>query len=457
MRRLGYRVVDLVVEHLATLSRQPVGQTAGRSALEAALREPLPERGADPLAVLSELHGHLAGSTLHVNHPRFFAFIPSPGNFVSVMADTLAQGFNVFAGTWLAGSASAEIELITSEWLCGECGLPEGSGGLFVSGGSVANLTALGVARQRQLAGRLDDAVVYFSDQTHSSVDRALAVLGFGKSQMRRIPADEMLRLPLDPLRRAVAEDRRAGKKPFCVVANVGTTNTGAVDRLAELAAFCRAEDLWLHADGAYGAAAVLSPRARPLLAGLGDVDSLSLDPHKWLFQPFECGCVLLRDRHWLHDAYAVHPEYMKDTNRAAEEPNFCEYGIQLTRGARALKLWMSLKVFGAAAFREAITRGFELSDFAEAELRRQPGCRIVTPSQMAIVSFRYEKPGLSNEQNDALNEGLVKKIMADGYAMLTSTVLRGRTVLRLCTINPRTTGDDIRETIARLTRFAAE
>lgn len=455
MRELGYRAVDMLVDHVAELHRRPVGRTAPRAALEARLREPLPEQGVPFDEVLRSVHDDVLENTLHVNHPRFFAFIPSPGNFVGAMADALAAGFNVFAGTWLAGSGTLELELVTIEWLRHLCGLPETAGGLFVSGGSVANLTALAVARHRRLGDDARAAVTYCSDQTHSSVERALRVLGFTAAQLRKIACDADFRIPLPALKEAIAEDRRSGRRPFCVVANVGTTNTGAVDPLQELARFCRAEDLWLHADGAYGAAAVLSPKARPLLEGIGEVDSLALDPHKWLFQPFEIGCVLVRDTAWLREAFAVHPEYMKDTKRALEEPNLCEYGVQLTRSARALKLWMSLKIFGAAAFRRAITRGLELAELAERELRARGCWEIVTPARMAIVSFRYAPAGADPEQMERVTQALVGRMMADNFAVVTSTVLHGRTALRLCTINPRTTEDDIRETVARLTRFA--
>jgi len=451
MRELGYRAVDMVVSHLATLRQQGVGRTAPRAELEKLLREPPPEQPAAPLDVLEALGRDVLPNTLHVNHPRFFGFIPSPGNYVSAVADFVAAGFNVFAGTWLAGSAVAEIELVTIDWLRQFCGLPDTAGGLFVSGGSVANLTGLAVARQVRLGGRTAGAVVYYSDQTHSAVERGLRTLGFEPPQLRRIPADRQLRLSPETVRREIAADRAAGRVPFCVVANVGTTNTGAVDPLPELAALCRDEQLWLHADGAYGAAAALSPRARPLLAGLEQTDSLALDPHKWLFQPFEIGCLLVRQAGWLRQTFTVHPEYMKDTFRAEAEPNFCEWGVQLTRSTRALKLWMSLKVFGVDAFRQAITEGLEMAELAEAELGRRPGWRIVTPAQLAIVSFRYEPSGMPPEDSEAINRRLVEKMRDDGFALLTSTILNEQTVLRLCTINPRTTRDDIRQTIARL------
>jgi glutamate/tyrosine decarboxylase-like PLP-dependent enzyme len=207
----------------------------------------------------------------------------------------------------------------------------------------------------------------------------------------------------------------------------------------------CREQKLWLHADGAYGAAAVISPRGRALLQGLDLVDSLSLDPHKWLFQPFETGCALVRDRTHLRDAFRILPEYLKDTQQHSAEFNFTDHGVQLTRSFRALKLWMSIKVFGMASFRAAVERGFVLAEFLETSLRRMPGWEIVTPAQMAVVCFRY------TAADDAAHLRLVQAILDDGFALITSTVLRGRTVLRACTINPRTTEADISATLERL------
>jgi glutamate/tyrosine decarboxylase-like PLP-dependent enzyme len=444
MRALGYQVADRLVEHFSDLRQMSPARTGVRAELEEALREPLPEHGSDPSQVVDQLSRHVFSNMCHVDHPRFFAFVPSPGNFVSVMADALAAGMNPFVGTWLAGSGPAEIELVTVDWLREMCGLPDTAGGLFVSGGSMANLTALAVARETRLGGDAARGAIYYSDQTHSSIDRALGVLGFRPEQMRRLPCDRDYRLPIEALAAAVEEDRRAGKIPFCVIANAGTTNTGAVDPLPQLATFCAGRNLWLHADGAYGAAAMLCERGRGALQGIEQVDSLSVDPHKWLFQPFECGCVLLRERRLLRDTFRILPDYLRDAHRLREEVNFCDYGIQLTRGFRALKLWMSLKVHGAAAFRAAIEHGFEMAELAERRLRQSPRWEILSPAQMAIVAFRHAG-------DDALNSRLAAELKEGGFAFLSTTTLRGRIALRLCTINPRTTEEDVLGTIDRL------
>lgn len=454
MQKLGYRVVDMLVEHFERLPDEPLARRADRPTLERQLREPLPEQGTPIEAVLQQVQQDVFSNFLSVSHPRFFSFVPNPNNFVSVLADALAAGFNPFVGSWMVASGPAEIELVTIDWLRQLCGLPTSAGGLFVSGGSVATLTALATARHIKLRDTFHEAVVYCSDQTHSATDRALKVLGFGAGQLRRLPSDQDFRLALSTLQSAVAEDRAAGRIPFCVIANAGTTNTGAVDPLPELAEFCRQQDLWLHADAAYGGGAVLCERGRSALQGLELADSLVLDPHKWLFQPYEMGCVLVREIRWLRETFSVLPEFLKDVAGIEEEVNFRDYGIQLTRSFRALKLWMSLKVFGLEAFRHAVNRGIMLAEHAEKVLRRSACWEIVTPAQLGIVSFRYLPANGPEQAANAINQQLVHEMMEDGFAALSSTTLRGKTALRLCIINPRTSEQDLEGTIERLERF---
>jgi hypothetical protein len=251
MRKFGYAVVDLLADHFANLKDGPVGAKGDPAKLVPLFDVDPPENGRDPNELLAQLERSVFPNNLHVDHPRFFAFVPGPNNFVSTMADALAAGFNIFNGTWFGGSAAAAVELGVVGWLGRTCGFPETSGGLFVSGGSMANLTALVAARNALLRDRVDGATVYFSDQTHSSVQRALHVIGFLPEQMRKLPSDEDFRLSIETLRAAIAADRAQGLRPFCIVANAGTTNTGAIDPLPELSDFAAAEKMWLHIDGA--------------------------------------------------------------------------------------------------------------------------------------------------------------------------------------------------------------
>ena len=455
MRELGHLVVDRLVDHWTTLRDQPAGRRTGREVLERLLWEPPPEEGRDPEHVIRRVESDVLAHMGRVHHPRFFAFVPGPGNWIGVLADLLATGTNVFAGTWFEASGPAMVELVTADWLRMWCGLPSEAGGAFVSGGSMANLTALAVARRIALDDRIADATAYCSDQTHSAVDRAFAVLGFGQDQVRRLPSDDQYRLSVPSLREAVASDRAAGRRPFCVVANAGTTNTGAVDPLGDLADLCEGEGLWLHTDAAYGGAAVLCERGRRELPGLERSDSLALDPHKWLFQPFEIGCVLVRERQWLPTTFHVLPDYLRDVETGLGEVNFADYGIQLTRGFRALKLWMSIQVFGVAAFRRAVERGFENAERAEKLLRDAGVWRIVTPARMGIVTFTWSGDGISADEARSVTMGLVEAALHDGTTLVSSTTLRGEPVLRLCGINPRTTREDLEMAVNRLGELA--
>ncbi len=398
----------------------------------------------------------------HLDHPRFFAYIPSSSNFVGAMADTLASGYNIFNALYPLGTGAAIVERATINWLRTLCGMPEEAGGLFVSGGAVANLTGLAVARQIQLDGDMRDAVAYCSDQAHFVISRGLRILGFAPEQLREIHADADFRLPVAALERAIAEDRAAGKRPFCVTATAGTTNSGAVDPLGELADLCEREGLWLHVDGAYGASACLAEHRKQALAGMERAHSLTWDAHKWMFQPVECSALLVRDRHWLSDTFKEIAHFFVDAEahskeEVGEEMNFMYQGIQLTRYFRALKFWMSLKVFGLAAMRGAIERGFELAELAESLLRDAGRWEIVTRAQMAIVTFRYKPTDGDETLANRVTDQLQGAMAANGFAFASTTKQLGKTVMRLVTNNPRTTPSDLRQTVQIMGRLAAD
>ena len=454
MKQIAAQVSEMIVEHFVTLNEMRVTQPSTMQSLSEGLHEPLPNQPTPVTSLLDQLKTHVFTEMTHADHPRNFAFVPGPSNFVSVMADAIASALNVFCGAWLGPSGVAQIELTTIEWLRELFRFPKEAGGLFVSGGSMANMTGLAVARHVMLANNTTNATVYFSDQTHSSVAKGLKILGFQQFQIRKIPSDAVFRLPLDALRQRIAADRLQGMVPFCVVANAGTTNAGAVDPLRELSAFCKAEGLWLHVDGAYGGSAAITERGRRVLDGIELADSLGIDPHKWLFQPYEIGCVLIRDREHLKDTFKVSAEYLKILEQQAEQVNLCDYGVQLTRGFRALKLWMSLKAFGVDAFKQAIDIGMRNAEYVESLLRAAPCWEIVTPAQLGIITFRYVAEGLEAEALDALNNRIAEKIILSGFAMISPTILASRHILRMCTINPRTTQQDLDRTIAMLQAY---
>jgi aromatic-L-amino-acid decarboxylase len=448
LRRLGYGVIDRLVEHYATLAAKPPVPVLDPQ-WSAASIPPCPDGPTDPDAALDFLFGEVLERGQFTNHPRFFARIGAPSNPVSVLADLAGAGMNVFAGSWLGGAGASALELAVLDWLRGWMGMPEGTEGVLVSGGSVGTLSALAAAAQARVTDR-SRATGYVSEHTHSAVARAWHTLGFDPAHLRVLEADEHERLPRDATRDTIEADRSAGLQPFVIVATAGTTSTGAVDPLGALADLAQAASVWLHVDGAYGAPARLVDPGR--LAGIERADSLVLDPHKWLFQPYEIGCVLVREPGLLERAFTLDGVYLRDT--ATTEVQLRNRGPQLTRGSRALKLWLSLTVFGLDAFKAAIARGIALAELAERTLRERDGWEVVTPAQLAIVCFRRTVPGLSDAETDALNDRMVAAAVADGFTAPSTTLIHGRPVARLCTINPRTTDADVRETVVRLERY---
>ena len=462
MHALGAKALDLVIRHFETNRANSVAVTIPRAQTERMLRTALPETPTPVGELVDILARDVFPNSLKTDHPRFYSFVPSPTNFVSVVGDLLVSGHNLFAGHWMAASAAGQIEINVIDWLNELIGFPKEGGGILVSGGSMANLSAIAAAREARLGGPNEKAIVYCSDQTHSSLAKGLRILGFRPEQKRPIATDDGFRLSVSALEAAIAEDHAAGRVPFCVVANGGTTNTGAVDPLGPLADLCAREKLWLHVDGAYGAAAVITARGRAALAGIERADSVTLDPHKWLFQPYELGCLLVRDASVLRKAFRVddedHADYLEDVVRHVQhEMNFYECGIQLTRSFKALKLWLSMRAFGLGEFRRGIEIGFEMADHAERTLRAAGTWEIVTPSQMGIVTFRWRDASKSAAQIDAITRATVDLMREDGYALVMSTALSGRPVLRLCPINPGTDAGEIEETIRRLSRFSAQ
>lgn len=450
MRALGYRVVDAITDHIASLSRERV--EPAREHAEAGRRHPVladpPAAPAAPDEVLDEVLRDVLGTVVPHDHPRFFAMVPSPSNFVAVMADALSAGFNVFCGLERMSPGAARVELEVLEWLRRACGLPEGASGVLTSGGSAASLLAIAAARRHVLGDDASAGVVYCSTLTHPAVHRAVRLCGLGPRGLHPVPVNDAMQLDIGALRAAIESDRGAGRRPFCVVATAGTTDTGTVDELAGLADLCAEHGLWLHVDGAFGGAASSSPRTRRLFAGLGRARSVTLDPHKWLFQPYEIGCLLVRDPSDLEAVLGLEAAYFRDHERERDAVDFKNRGLQLTRSFKALKLWMSVRTFGMDAFRRAIEHGIDLAETAEQELRRRPGWRVVTPASLAVLTFRCEPDGLAEAAADGLQRRLAAELAQSGLAMLNTTVIRGRVVLRMCTINPRTTEDDVRRVI---------
>ena len=444
-RRLAHVVADLVADHLEGIRDVPPLRPATRPEMDAVLREPPPEAPGDLDAALHTAADVVLGHMQLGHHPRYFARVPGPSSPVGPLADALASGFNAIATSWAGSAGPTTLELVVTDWLAQLLGMPDGTEGVLLSGGSMSSLTAFAAARLARLGGHDPAATVYCSAQTHASLPRALRALGFADERIRVLPCDDAFRLPVDAAAAAIAADRAAGLRPFLLIANAGTTNTGAVDPLPALADLAAEHGLWLHVDGAYGAPGALTPPGAVLLDGMGRADSLVVDPHKWLFAPYECGALLVREPGLLARAFAMAPEYLADTT--GPEPSLRDRSLQLTRTSRALKLWLTFTTFGVAEIRAAIARGIALAEHAERTLRATPGWEVVTPAQLAIVTFAPPRGEPA---------ALAAALLQEGYAVVSSTVLDGRPVLRLCTINPRTTEAEIDETIARLTAIAS-
>ncbi|MAU40494.1 MAG: decarboxylase [Kordiimonas sp.] len=459
MRRLGHKVVDLLVDHYQQLPEQAVTTPAKEDYSGAVLGDGFGERGLPADLVVEGVMHNVLRRAMPVNHPRFFAYIPGPGNFMGMLADTIAAGGNMFCGVAQQNAGPTQVENEVLDWLCELFDLPPEAAGCLVSGGSVANMSALIVARDQMLGERRDKAVLYCSDQTHGCVAKAARLLGFREDQLSIIPSDGQYRLRMDVLTAEVMADRARGRQPFCVVATAGTTSTGAVDPLEQIADLCEEQDLWFHVDAAYGGAAMLTAGGRVQLRGIERAQSLALDPHKGLFQPMECGCLLVRQREWLGQSFRIEGAYLLDNERADGAINYRDRGVQLTRNFKALKLWMSLKTYGVAVFRDAVQKGMDLAVYGASALSEIGNCQIMAPPVMGIVVFRLRATGDKEDEaaDNQLNQQLHDFLQEEGYAFLSTTMLSGRKCLRLCPINPRTTTEDIQRTVERIGRFAAE
>lgn len=460
MKSYGYKIVDIIAEHWATLEQQKPVASASRKEMDSIFLQEAPNNGMPAEKVLDFVMDNVIPNSTVISHPKAYSFVPGPSNFISTMADSLATGFNIFSGGWMVSPAAAELEIVTMNWLLKMYNFPvEKGGGIFTSGGSMANLTALVTARRLKCGDDFSKAVIYLSDQAHSSNIKAIRVLGFKKEQIRILPTDLEFRISINKLKNAIAKDRLEGLQPFCYIASAGTTNTGTVDPLNEIADICEEEDLWFHIDGAYGGAAILAEKGAKALRGIERADSLTVDPHKWFYQPYEIGCLLVKDASWLSGTFSEKPEYLRDIEGNESEINFYDYGIQLTRRFRALKFYMSIKTYGLDAFKEAVTYNIQLADDVEKMLRKSRNWEIISPATLAVINFRYNPIGLnlSEKEIDELNQKISQKIMESREAFLVTTILNKQVVLRMCLINPKTTMDDVKETLELCHHFGKE
>ena len=457
VERAAVRFVCDLFERNRTLSDGPVINEPEPAHLEELAARGIPAVGRPLEEVVREMERDVIGYGYNADHARFMGFVPGPTSAISWLGDMISAGYNRHAGSVANYPAGNAVEEGLIRWLCDRAGFPAGASGTFVSGGSMANFTACVAARDTVLDERdWPSAVAYVSTQTHSSVAKGLRMMGVTDARIRTIDVDEDFRMKTDALAAATAADRRAGLAPFMVIATAGTTNTGSVDPLPQVADICRREGLWMHVDGAFGASVLLT-RYRDMLKGIERADSLSWDAHKWLFQTYSCSMLLVRDERTLLKSFSAHPEYLADLEGDESLVNPWDLGPELTRPARGLKLWFTLQVMGADGMADCIEHGFDLARWAEEELRATPEVEIVSPAQMAMVNFRFAPAGTSEEERDEICARAAARMRASGYAGVFTTELSGKKVLRLCAIHPRTHEGEMREVVRRLAAFARE
>ncbi|CAH2398876.1 pyridoxal phosphate-dependent decarboxylase family protein [Mesorhizobium ventifaucium] len=459
VQALSHQIVDDAVDYLRDVRERPVWQE-----MPAEVREffaaPLPQ-SAQPLAqIYGEVVENVMAYPMGNIHPRFWSWYMGSSNFTGALGDFLAaiQGSNLGGGNHAAALMDSQVV----DWCKQMMGFPPLASGTLVSGGSMANIIGLTVARNVKAGidvrehgvAAIDKPLRFYgSDQLHSCHRKAMEALGLGNRALRRIPTDAGLRIDIDALRSAIADDRQAGFRPACVIGTAGTVNTGAIDDLQALARLAAQEDLWFHVDGCIGALIAIAPKNSHRVAGIEHADSIALDPHKWLHAPFEVGCVLIRDASAHRNTFAVTPEYLESTPRGLASGQWLhDFGLQTSRGFRALKVWMALKQYGIEKFGRLIDQNIAQGHMLGTLIEAEPLLELIAPPNINIVCFRYRGDGLTGERQKALNTEIMLRLQEDGIAALSDTTVHGQHCLRVAINNHRTRRDDldllVRETV---------
>ena len=456
---ISSRAAALVSEYFATIREQPVLAPNYAGKTKEAINNELPLAGR-PLDELIDECRTVMNLSRHNGHPRFFGYVASPSTPIGAYADLIASALNANITCWRSGPAGTEIEQLVVRWLGSLIHYDENARGLLTSGGSMANMIALLIASRRK--GGVDAArqglwntgapmTIYASEEVHMSIPKAADILGFGRDQVRVVACDERQRMRVDQLRRQINTDLENGYRPFCVVASAGTVNTGVVDPLNQIADVAREFDLWFHVDGAYGAPGVLDQRKSDLFAGLERADSVSLDPHKWLFVPVDAGCLLFRDSVAAASAFSTEDaDYIK-VHGLTEDAAFAywDYGVELSRRFRALKVWLTLNYYGVRRLAEAIVDDNSLAAYLGELVSGSSDFELLAPVELSICCFRYVPPNAEASELDRLNERIMATVQKGGRAYLSNATVNGKFALRACITNFRTTRADIEETLS--------
>jgi glutamate/tyrosine decarboxylase-like PLP-dependent enzyme len=499
LREMGYAMVDLIVEYLKGLEGRRVYGPLSPGGMDDMFEEPLPEEGTPFLDLIQDCRTRVFPNTMAVGSRRYFGMMNPAPLPVAIFSEALCSAMNQNTASWRHAPSGTAIEKRVIRWLCDLFGLPAGSFGTMTDGGSLANITGLKLAINRALGRDLSQVdnptgpgseiaqlTFYVSGQAHYSFDKAVDLLGLGRSQLRKIPHDDLFRIDLAALEAAIREDLDAGRKPACIIGIAGTTNTGSVDKLDRLAGIAKKYDCWFHVDAAYGGAVVLSEMYRTMLRGIDLADSITVDPHKWFYMPFSAGGILVRDGDFLRRSFLVHPEYymekvMKEPEKEShsngqgrrvipdersfhmgDKVNFFQYGIQGSRRGNALKLWLAFRAVGRRQFAAWVEKDIELARILAARMRRQPDFRILGPNTLGVCNFRWEPRdgtgGLrfDSETNDQLNRDLQELVEREGDAWFSFTVLNGQVALRVNVENRNMEQSDI-ERLVQVIRRAAD
>lgn len=451
MRAMGRAGVEYLIGFIQGLDDAPATNAASGLELARSIAGPPSDSGEVSFDELMDTLDAAARRTFEFSGPGYLAYVPGGGLYTAALGEFLAQGLNRFAGLWQASPAIVQIEENVARWLCDLFALPPGAQGLLTTGGSMANFSAVVAARHDRLGEDFLDGTYYVSEQVHASVAKAAKLAGFGPKNLRTLATDDQLRIDVEDLRRQIRQDRAAGMRPFLVVASAGTTNTGAVDPIADIVTVARAEGLWTHVDGAYGGFFQFTERGRDRFARIEHADSITLDPHKGLFLPYGTGALVVRSAEALRDAHHVGADYLQDLAPPGELPNYSEYSPELSREFRGLRVWMPLQLHGVAAFRDALDEKLDLTAHLFDALREIPEVEVPWAPQLTVVPFRLRGA------DDAGNAAFLDRINAGRRVFLSSTMIHGRYTLRVCIVSHRTHRDRIDECIEAIRTAARE
>jgi aromatic-L-amino-acid decarboxylase len=456
---LGHAILDRAIDFVDGLPDRPacgvIGDPAAGAALVRELLEPPPETPTELSTVIDRLE-RAAAYAFETAGPGYFAYIPGGGLYASAVTDVYTAVTNRYVGLAAPAPALAAMEHSVVRWFARVCGLPEGSGGVLLSGGSLANLTAVVAARHAGLGEQIADGTLYLTAHTHQSIAKAARLAGLPAASVRIVPCTADLRMDVEAAARLVAADRAAGKRPFLLVGSAGTTNTGAIDPLPALATLARREGLWFHVDGAYGGLFRLTERGRQRLAGVEEADSVTLDPHKTLFLPYGIGALVVRDPDRLADAHATGGHYLQDLTAEAELPDYGHLGPELSREARGPRIWLPLHLYGVGTFRDALDEKLDLAQTVYKGLSAEPRLEVPWVPGLSTVAFRVRPAGSGEaavREADVLSRRLLALVNASGRIYLSSTDIDGRYTLRVCVVVHRTHADRTAEAIDIITR----